>query len=141
MPSSLASPASSIAAAGGLRSFNNRNPWDGRMQMLSRCKVLKVAAAGAASAGSGSALSRPLAPEAESNEAPTPSPALPEATRGEAILDALPGKKPLIKLAYRPPNYETPVSYFRKAVTPSDAFFVRYHLSDIPNVDARSWKL
>jgi sulfite dehydrogenase len=109
--------------------------------MLSRRKVLKVAAAGAAVAGSGSALSQLLAPEAESKEALTLSPALPEGTRGEAILDALPGKKPLIKLAYRPPNYETPVSYFRKAVTPNDAFFVRYHLSDIPNVDARSWKL
>lgn len=61
--------------------------------------------------------------------------------RSEAVLDALPGKKPLIKLSYRPPNYETPIEYFRTAITPNDVFFVRYHLSDIPEVDATSWKL
>ena len=33
---------------------------------------------------------------------------LPAGTREEAALEALPGKKPLIKLTYRPPNYETP---------------------------------
>ena len=57
---------------------------------------------------------------------------LPEGTRAAAVLDALPGKKPLIKLSYRPPNYETPIEYFRTEITPNDAFFVRYHLSDIP---------
>jgi hypothetical protein len=35
--------------------------------------------------------------------------------RSAAILDALPGKKPLIKLSYRPPNYETPLEYFRRS--------------------------
>ena len=67
--------------------------------------------------------------------------ALPEGVRGSAVLDALPGKKPLIKLSYRPPNYETPIEYFRTAITPNDAFFVRYHLSVIPEVDAKTWKL
>ena len=67
--------------------------------------------------------------------------ALPEGMRDEAIMEALPGKKPLIKLSYRPPNYETPIEYFRTAITPNDAFFVRYHLSDIPEVDAKTWKL
>jgi len=67
--------------------------------------------------------------------------ALPEGARSEAILDALPGKKPLIKLSYRPPNYETPIEYFRTAITPTDAFFVRYHLSLIPEVDVRTWKI
>jgi len=67
--------------------------------------------------------------------------ALPEGTRSNTILDALPGKKPLLKLSYRPPNYETPIEYFRTAITPTDAFFVRYHLSLIPEVDVRTWKL
>ena len=67
--------------------------------------------------------------------------ALPEGVRSNPVLDALPGKKPLIKLSYRPPNYETPIEYFRTAITPNDAFFVRYHLSDIPEVDARTWRL
>src|SRR5207302_5802502 len=50
-------------------------------------------------------------------------------------------KKPLIKLSYRPPNYETPIEHLRTSLTPNDLFFVRYHLSDIPQVDAKTWKL
>lgn len=69
------------------------------------------------------------------------SPALPDGARAEAVLDSLPGKKPLIKLSYRPPNYETPLEYFRSPITPNDAFFVRYHLADIPDVDAKTWRL
>ena len=60
------------------------------------------------------------------------NPALPEGLRGAATMETLPGKKPLIKLSYRPPNYESPIEYFRNAITPNDEFFVRYHLSDIP---------
>jgi hypothetical protein len=37
---------------------------------------------------------------------------LPGGEYDTAVLDALPGKQPLIKLSYRPPNYETPVSFF-----------------------------
>src|SRR5262249_2633293 len=66
---------------------------------------------------------------------------LPAGTVAEQVLEALPGKLTLIKKTYRPPNYETPISYFNRAFTPNDAFFVRYHLSDIPEVDASSWKL
>jgi DMSO/TMAO reductase YedYZ molybdopterin-dependent catalytic subunit len=69
------------------------------------------------------------------------SPLLPAGTRAEAVLDTLPGKKPLIKLTYRPPNYEAPLAYLRTAITPNDEFFVRYHLTDIPQVDAGTWKL
>src|SRR5215831_14374905 len=79
-------------------------------------------------------------PPAASGQIILPS-ALPEGLRGSAVLDALPGKKPLIKLTYRPPNYETPIEYFRSAITPNDAFFVRYHLSNIPEVDAKTWKV
>jgi sulfite dehydrogenase len=66
---------------------------------------------------------------------------LPEGLRASAVLETLPGKKPLIKLSYRPPNYETPLEYFRTAITPNDAFFVRYHLSVIPEVNANTWKM
>jgi DMSO/TMAO reductase YedYZ molybdopterin-dependent catalytic subunit len=67
---------------------------------------------------------------------------LPEGVYDTATLEALPGKKPLIKLSYRPPNYETPVRYFDTAFTPNDAFFVRYHLAGIPEkLDAASWKI
>ena len=67
---------------------------------------------------------------------------LPGGVYDTASLEALPGKKPLIKLSYQPPNYETPVSYFDAAFTPNDAFFVRYHLANIPEKpDAASWKI
>lgn len=66
---------------------------------------------------------------------------LPEGTTAEQTLEALPGKVPLIKKTYRPPNYETPVSYFNEELTPNNAFFVRYHIADIPEVDAATWKL
>ena len=72
---------------------------------------------------------------------PVLSDELPPGTREAAVLDALPGKRPLIKLSYRPPNYETPLGYFGSVITPNDAFFVRYHLADIREVDVRTWKL
>ncbi len=37
---------------------------------------------------------------------------LPAGAVASGILDALPGKQPLIKRSFRPPNYETPVSFF-----------------------------
>ncbi|MDD2658742.1 MAG: molybdopterin-dependent oxidoreductase [Methylococcales bacterium] len=58
-----------------------------------------------------------------------------------AILDALPGKGALIKKTYRPPNYETPVSYFDTPFTPNNLFFVRYHHAVIPEVKAGDWRL
>jgi DMSO/TMAO reductase YedYZ molybdopterin-dependent catalytic subunit len=66
---------------------------------------------------------------------------LPEGAVAEARLEALPGKVPLIKRSYRPPNFETPIDYFREPLTRNDAFFVRYHLAGIPQVDAKAWKL
>jgi DMSO/TMAO reductase YedYZ molybdopterin-dependent catalytic subunit len=103
--------------------------------MLTRRHLIRTAGAGLALTGAG--LGPTSAPAAGIN---LPS-GLPEGLRNSAVLDALPGKKPLIKLSYRPPNYETPIEYFRTAITPNDAFFVRYHLAGIPEVDAKSWKL
>ena len=60
---------------------------------------------------------------------------------GPAVMAALPGKAALIRKTIRPPNYETPVSVFKQAFTPNDSFFVRYHLANIPDVDAKTWKL
>jgi DMSO/TMAO reductase YedYZ molybdopterin-dependent catalytic subunit len=69
------------------------------------------------------------------------SPGVPAGVLASAALEALPGKKPLIKLSYRPPNYETPLQYFNQVLTPNDAFFVRYHLAGIPEIALRDWKL
>lgn len=74
-------------------------------------------------------------------EPPGEPASLPAGAAEEAILDTLPGKRPLIKRAFRAPNYETPIEYFNQPMTPNDAFFVRYHLSDIPQVQAAEWRL
>jgi DMSO/TMAO reductase YedYZ molybdopterin-dependent catalytic subunit len=67
---------------------------------------------------------------------------LPEGVYDTATLEALPGKKPLIKHSYRPPNYETPLSHFTSEFTPNDSFFVRYHLAGIPEqIDPAQWRL
>jgi DMSO/TMAO reductase YedYZ molybdopterin-dependent catalytic subunit len=66
---------------------------------------------------------------------------IPDGALAEQVLFALPGKLPLIKKTYRPPNFETPLSYFRSVITPNNAFFVRWHIAGIPEVNAREWKL
>jgi DMSO/TMAO reductase YedYZ molybdopterin-dependent catalytic subunit len=103
--------------------------------MITRRRLIEAAGAGLALGSFG------LVP-GFARAAPLNAPAaLPEGVREHLTLETLPGKKPLIKLSYRPPNYETPIEYFRTAITPNDAFFVRYHLSNIPEVDARTWKI
>ena len=102
--------------------------------MFTRRHLIKAAGAGLALTGSGFELGSARAAGAAID---LPA-ALPEGARSNAMLDTLPGKKPLIKLSYRPPNYETPIEYFRTAITPNDAFFVRYHLSNIPEVDVKT---
>jgi len=110
--------------------------------MITRRGLLEAAGKGAILGCAGHELSRTFVSRAEAQAATLGLPAqLPEGTRQEAVLDTLPGKVPLIKLSYRPPNYETPVELLRDAITPNDAFFVRYHLSDIPEVKAETWRL
>src|SRR5580704_16739797 len=109
--------------------------------MITRRSLLEAAGIGTILAGSGSVAPRLLATEAEAEVSLNLAPGLPDGTRSEAMLDTLPGKKPLIKLSYRPPNYESPIEYLRTDITPNDAFFVRYHLSNIPRVDVATWRL
>jgi len=66
---------------------------------------------------------------------------LPQGAIDTGVLEALSGKQPLIKRSYRPPNYEAPVEYFNDVITPNDRFFVRWHLANIPSVDASTWRL
>ena len=52
---------------------------------------------------------------------------------GQRSLATFPQKRPLILITARPPQLETPFSVFNEGLlTPNDAFFVRYHLSQIP---------
>src|SRR3954468_22487850 len=66
---------------------------------------------------------------------------LPEGTLEEQLLYALPDKLPLIKKPSPPPNFETPIQYFRNPYTQNKAFFVRWHLAGIPQVDPKKWRL
>lgn len=100
---------------------------------MDRRTLLTGGASMLALAGGGTALT-PMARAAQFT--------LPGGTLAAQTLEALPGKVPLIKKTYRPPNYETPVTYFAEEFTANDAFFVRYHLSDIPEtIDPATWKL
>jgi sulfite dehydrogenase (cytochrome) subunit A len=99
---------------------------------MNRRGLIVGAGAAALAAGSARAVERPR----------WMSPLLPEGTRDEAVLEALPGKQKLIRLADRPPNYETPIDAFRTSVTPNEDFFVRYHLAKIPPMtDLGNWSL
>jgi DMSO/TMAO reductase YedYZ molybdopterin-dependent catalytic subunit len=108
--------------------------------MITRRTLLGTAGAGAALAASG--LSLPKFSEAEAAGAAAElSPGVPAGISSYVTMGKLPGKQPLIQLADRPPNYESPLEYFRTPITPNDQFFVRYHLSDIPEVDTKTYKI
>jgi sulfite dehydrogenase (cytochrome) subunit A len=52
---------------------------------------------------------------------------------GERAMVQFPQKRPLIVQTSRPPQLETPFAIFDEgAITPNDAFFVRYHLAGVP---------
>ena len=96
---------------------------------MHRREFLRGAAGGLLLAGSGSIPARAFAA------------GLSQGTLDAERLDALPGKRPLLKRTFRPPNYETPVGEFGSVITPNDRFFVRWHLASIPEIDPRAWRL
>ena len=106
--------------------------------MITRRHLLGTAGASAALAMSG--LGLPKFIEANAAEVPL-TPGVPEGIRSYVTMATLPGKKPLIWLSDRGPNYESPLEYFRTPITPNDEFFIRYHLSDIPEVDPKTYKI
>jgi DMSO/TMAO reductase YedYZ molybdopterin-dependent catalytic subunit len=69
-------------------------------------------------------------------------PALPAGLREEAVIESPAGKRDLLKLTWRPPNYETPLDGFTTPITANDRFFVRYHLANIPTkAELANWSL
>ena len=101
---------------------NPYSPWSfNRRQFLEQSTRLGVAAL-----ISNSLLSRALAADHPDNIT------LPF-TNGERPLVTYPQKRPLIRVTTRPPQLETPFAVFNEGLlTPNDAFFVRYHLANIP---------
>ncbi len=105
--------------------------------MITRRHVLSTAGAGAALALSGG-----LPRFGEAFAAAPTSPGVPDGIGSYITMGTLPGKKPLIMLSDKPPNYETPLEYLRTPITPNDEFFVRYHLADIPEkIDPATYKI
>ncbi|HZQ14935.1 MAG TPA: molybdopterin-dependent oxidoreductase [Pseudolabrys sp.] len=103
--------------------------------MITRRHLLETAGAGAAAAAI-AGLPK-LAGAAEAGI----TPGVPAGISTYVQMGVLPGKRPLIQLADRPPNYESPLEYLRTPITPNDQFFVRYHLADIPEVKAEGYKI
>ena len=101
--------------------------------MITRRHLLQTAGAGAALAVPGLRLAEAAGVDL--------TPGVPEGVSSYATMATLPGKKPLIQLSDRPPNYETPLEYLRTPITPNDEFFIRYHLADIPQVKAEGYKI
>ena len=104
--------------------------------MLNRRQMLKSAGGTALGIGAGLAVGARLTAFAAKTVT------LPFAN-GDRELVAYPGKRPLIRLTTRPPQLETPFSVYNDGlITPNDAFFVRYHLADIPTeIDPESFRV
>jgi len=114
---------------------------DGRAAGARRRFLQGAGAAGALAVG-GFAAGRALAAPVVGSSASLGLAEIPDGALAEQVLYALPGKVPLIKKTYRPPNFETPVEYLRTSITPNNAFFVRYHLAGIPQpIKAADWSL
>jgi sulfite dehydrogenase (cytochrome) subunit A len=62
---------------------------------------------------------------------------------GPRPLVRYPGKRPLIRVTTRPPHLETPFGVFNEGpITANDAFFVRYHLANIPlSIDTDTYRV
>jgi sulfite dehydrogenase len=104
--------------------------------MISRRHLLQSAGAAGALAGFG----LPTFARAQSAAAQL-TPGVPVGVSSYVTMGSLPGKKPLIRLADRPPNYEAPLEYLKTPITPNDEFFVRYHLADIPEVKVETYRI
>jgi sulfite dehydrogenase (cytochrome) subunit A len=92
--------------------------------MIDRRNLMKHSGAALAALGTGTAAA-PLRALAEAIQLPF--------ANGQRPLVRYPQKRPMIGLTSRPPQLETPFSVFNEgAITPNDAFFVRYHLANIP---------
>ncbi|HBO1218001.1 TPA: molybdopterin-dependent oxidoreductase [Pseudomonas aeruginosa] len=64
-------------------------------------------------------------------------------SNGERELIAYPQKRPLMRITTRPPHLETPFEVFNEGLlTPNDAFYVRYHLANIPtSIDTNNYRI
>jgi len=116
---------------------------------LSRRKLLGTAAIAATAAAAGG-LGAATDLFAQQSQVPIDEKSLPTFTgpsqnpywNSVAPIVQYPQKFPLVLLTDRPVQLETPRHYFETAFTPNGAFYVRWHLDEIPNsVDLANWRL
>ena len=105
------------------------------MGVLNRRELLKHTGVAAAAFGSAGVFSTAGVRAADKVELPFGN--------GQRPLVKYPQKRPLIQMTARPPQLETPFAVFNEgAITPNNAFFVRYHLADVPyNIDPDTFTL
>lgn len=100
--------------------------------MIDRRRLLAGAATTAATLGSASLLTSINALAKTASKTANKTATLPF-ENGERPMAKYPQKRLMIVQTSRPPQLETPFSVYNEGViTPNDAFFVRYHLADIP---------
>src|SRR5690242_17850975 len=118
-----------------IRMVSESMDWKRRIE-LNRRAFLQVAAA----AGAGAILS---SCKRSTSTAKSTASGADAATSPEPAIEMVqfPEKAPLILRTDRPPQLETPQKYFFEDYTPNDAFYVRWHLSQIPtNVDPATYR-
>ncbi|HEY2588379.1 MAG TPA: molybdopterin-dependent oxidoreductase [Tepidisphaeraceae bacterium] len=122
-----------LASATGVdrRAFLRLTGAAGVGAMLAACEAKQQPASAAGGSAAGAA------PSGARVEAANMSPGLPE-----PVMARFPEKTDLILLTDRPPQLETPIHYFKQDLTPNEAFFVRWHLADVPtSVDTNKFRL
>ncbi len=114
------------------------------MAGISRRKLLKAISAGAGALALGRIAETPAAGQnAGADRLPTfTGPGENPYWTSVGPVATYPQKYPLVLLTDRPVQLETPRHYFQTAFTPNGAFYVRWHLDEIPNtVDLAEWRL
>ncbi len=112
------------------------------MSGISRRKLLKAMSAGAGALALGR-FAEAAAQSRGPDELPTfTGPGANPYWTSVGPVATYPQKYPLVLLTDRPVQLETPRHYFESAFTPNGAFYVRWHLDEIPNtVDLAEWRL
>ncbi len=110
---------------------------------LSRRGLLKILGGGSAALALSRLLAAAAMPQVPAKQVPSfTGPGANPYWNSMGPIVTYPQKLPLILLTDRPVQLETPRHYFLSPFTPNAAFYVRWHLDEIPTaVDLKDWRL